>query len=154
MEKYTEFCSLIEEFLELFDELTAVEQKKLDAAVKNQVTFVEECMKKEQAFVLQLRGLEQRRESQQEALGMKALTFREILEKVPSEVQEKLQPLFQELSKKVRDFQSINENAKDAITINLHKIQGAMKSTPEKNQFYSASGQKSPEENHFTNRSV
>lgn len=154
MEKYTEFRSLIKEFLELFDALTSVEQKKLDAAVKNQVTFVEECMKKEQAFVLQLRGLEQRRESQQEALGMKDLTFREMLEKVPSEVQEELQPLFQELSKKVRDFQSINENAKDAITINLHKIQGAMQSAPEKNQFYSASGQKSSEENHFTNRSV
>lgn len=154
MEKYKEFGSLIQEFSELFDDLIAVEQKKLDAVVENKVTFVEECMKKEQAFVLQLRGLEQRRESQQEALGMKGLTFREILEKVPTEVQEDLQPLFQELSKKVQEFQSINENAKDAITVNLHKIQSAMRPDSEKNAFYSASGAKRSEENHFTNRSV
>lgn len=154
LEKYQEYSSLMEEFLALFDSLISVEQKKLDAAIENQVSFVEECMKKEQAFVLRLRGLEQHRESLQEAMGMKDLTFRELLEKVPAEVKEDLEPKFQELSRKVTAFQNINENAKDAIMVNLHNIQTAMESGTEKNQLYSSSGEKTPEERHFTNRSV
>ena len=80
-------------------------------------------MKKEQAFVLRLRGLEQQRDSLQRKLKMKDLKFREILSRVPDEVKEELTPLFQELSEKVRIFQSINASAQDAISVNLHKIQ-------------------------------
>ena len=46
----------------LFRSLTTVEQQKLDAAVANDLSILEDCMKKEQAFVLRLRGLEQQRD--------------------------------------------------------------------------------------------
>lgn len=152
MEKYLDFISLIKEFIQLFDALISVEQQKLDAAVSNQVSFVEECMKKEQAFVLRLRGLEKRRESLQESMDMKDLTFSRILEKAPSEAKEQLSPLFQQLSQRVRDFQNVNESAKDAIQLNLYKLQSAMQTSSPKNNFYSASGEKASEETHFTNR--
>ncbi|HIX28262.1 MAG TPA: flagellar protein FlgN [Candidatus Blautia stercoravium] len=152
MEKYLDFISLIKEFIQLFDALISVEQQKLDAAVSNQVSFVEECMKKEQAFVLRLRGLEKRRESLQENMDMKDFTFSRILEKAPPEAKEQLSPLFQQLSQRVRDFQNVNESAKDAIQLNLYKLQSAIQTSSQKNNFYSASGEKVSEETHFTNR--
>ena len=81
MGEFSNFSKLIEEFIEFFEELIPVEQEKLDAAVKNRVSFVEECMHKEQAAVLRLRGLEQKREKEQERLNLAGCTFRQILEK-------------------------------------------------------------------------
>ena len=63
MNDFTDFKKIIEELIALFDHLIPIEQEKLDAAIKNRVTFVEDCMHKEQAAVLQLRGLEQKREA-------------------------------------------------------------------------------------------
>ena len=56
MNDFTDFKKIIEELIALFDHLIPIEQEKLDAAIKNRVTFVEDCMHKEQAAVLQLRG--------------------------------------------------------------------------------------------------
>ena len=154
MENYVDFISLIKELIELFDALIAVEQKKLDSVVNNNISVVEECMKKEQAFVLRLRGLEQQRESIQTAMGMQGMAFREILSKVPQEISDELAPLFQELSEKVRAFQSVNDNAKDAIQVNLYQIQSVLDPSFEGTRFYSSSRAKAPEETHFTNRFV
>ena len=79
MNDFTDYGKIIEEFITLFDNLIPIEQEKLDAAVKNQVTFIEDCMHREQAAVLQLRGLEQKREAEQRRLGMEGYSFRQIL---------------------------------------------------------------------------
>lgn len=155
MEKYSEFNTLIKDFIELFDNLIDVEQKKLDAVIADNIAEVEESIKKEQAVILRLRGLEHQRESTQDSMGMKDLTFREILEQVPEDVSETLTPLFQELTQKVRTFQSINDNAKDAVNVKLHHIQSILNPSNAGSKVYSASGEGSPsEETHFTNRFV
>lgn len=155
MKDYSQFIEVIKDFNELFDALLPLEQKKLDAAVKNQVSFVEECINKEQAAVLRLRGLEQRREQVQKALGLEDLTFRQILEEVPEEVNLVLKPLFDTLSQQVRTFQSITESSKDIIEVNLHNIQQAMKNPAVGEGIYSPQGApKDSKETHFTNRSV
>ena len=41
MENYVNFISLIKELIELFDALIAVEQKKLDSVVNNNISVVE-----------------------------------------------------------------------------------------------------------------
>ena len=71
MDHYTEFISLIHDFIDLFRSLTTVEQQKLDAAVANDLSILEDCMKKEQAFVLRLRGLEQQPSEKVEDEGFK-----------------------------------------------------------------------------------
>lgn len=155
MEKYSEFHALIKDFIELFDTLIDVEQKKLDAVIANDIAKVEESIKKEQAVILQLRGLEHHRESAQDAMDMKDLTFREILEQAPEDVSKALTPMFQELTKKVHTFRSINDNAKDAINVKLHHIQSMLNPSAAGSKVYSASGTgSSSEETHFTNRFV
>lgn len=154
MDHYTSFISLIKEFLDLFQSFTVVEQQKLDAAVANDLSLLEDCMKKEQAFVLRLKGLEQQRDTLQAKMDMKDLSFREILSEVPPETERELSPLFQELSEKVRTFQSIHASAQDAIRVNLHKIQSILNHGQPESAVYSSSGSNRPEETHFTNRFV
>ena len=157
MNDFTDYGKIIEEFITLFDNLIPIEQEKLDAAVKNQVTFIEDCMHREQAAVLQLRGLEQKREAEQRRLGMEGYSFRQILEHVPAETDALLRPLFDQLSDGVRSFQSVSASAKDIIEVNLHVIQSALASEGPGKDTYSASGQKKDttnNKNHFTSRSV
>lgn len=111
MGEFSNYIKIIEEFIDFFDSLIPIEQEKLDAAIKNRVSFVEECMHKEQAAVLRLRGLEQKREKEQESLGMKDYTFRQILEKVPEDIYSVLKPLFDRMSEQVTQFQSISDSA-------------------------------------------
>ena len=101
MNEFSDFIKLIEEFICFFDELIPLEQEKLDAAVKNRVSFIEECMHKEQAAILRLRGLEQKRDKTQEKLGIKDYTFRQILENAPEDVSSVLKPLFDQMSEQV-----------------------------------------------------
>lgn len=155
MGEFSNFVKLIEEFIDFFEELISVEQDKLDAAVKNRVSFVEECMHKEQAAVLRLRGLDQKREKEQERLGMAGYTFRQILKDAPEETAAVLKPLFDRLSEQVRMLQSITDNSKDIIEVNLHTIQSALAANTPGKDTYSASGKKNNNNNnHFTSRSV
>lgn len=156
MNEYSDFIKLMEDFIAFFDDLTAIEQEKLNAAVNNRVSFVEECMHKEQAAVLRLRGFEQKREKEQEKLGMKDCTFRQILEKSPDDVSSVLKPLFDRMSEQIRILQSINDNTKDIIEVNLHMIQSSLAGRRPGKETYSASGKKIDNEkpNHFTSRSV
>lgn len=126
MSEWSSFAEIIKEFIQLFDALISVEQTKLDSAVANKVSFVEECMNKEQAAILKLRGLENKREAEQARLGAEGLTFRQILANVSEEDSLILKPLFEELSGKVQDFQSISSSAREMIELNLHNIRGAL----------------------------
>ena len=154
MNDFTAFTKVIEEFITLFDHLISIEQEKLDAAVKNRVTFVEDCM--EQAAVLQLRGLEQKRETEQKRLGMEGFTFRRILEEAPSETAASLKPLFDQLSERVTAFRSVSDSAKNIIEVNLHVIQRALVAEGPGKATYSAAGQKKNDNkrNNFTSRSI
>lgn len=156
MKDFSDFIAVIQELIALFEGLIPVEQEKLDAAIKNRVSFVEECMHKEQAFILQLKGLEQRREAQQKLLGMEDHTFRQILEEVPEETAVVLTPLFNRLGAQIRQFQSINASAKDIMEVNLHVIHSALAKQAVEKETYSASGEKKDtrEGKHFTSRSV
>lgn len=156
MNEFTGFIKLIEEFIRFFDGLIPLEQEKLDAALKNRVSIIEDCMHKEQAAVLRLRGLEQKREKEQERLGMKDFTFRQILEKAPDNVSSVLKPLFDQMSEQIRTLQSISDNSKDAIEVNLHMIQMSLAGNSPGRETYSASGKKTDNDkpNHFTSRTV
>lgn len=156
MNDFTAFTKIIEELITLFDHLIPIEQEKLDAAVKNRVSFVEDCMHKEQAAVLQLRGLEQKRESEQKRLGLEGYTFRQILECAPEDAAAALNPLFDRLAEQVRTFQSVSASARDIIEVNLHVIQRALAAEAPGKATYSAAGQKKDDNkrNHFTSRSI
>lgn len=155
MNDFSAFIEIIKDFIQLFTTLNTVEQEKLDAAVKNRVSFVEDCMKKEQAAVLRMRGLEQKREAAQKELHMEGMKFREILEHVPEDVEEVLRPLFDRLSEQVHTFQSLNDNARDIIEVNLHVIQSAMASQSGNSERYSPTGDTINDTmTHFTSRSV
>lgn len=93
MADMTKFADLIRQFAELFDRLIPLEQEKLDIVKQNQVSALEDIIKREQAEIMTLRGLDQKRERLQKELGFPDMTFSEILERVSGDEKTELQKL-------------------------------------------------------------
>lgn len=157
MSEFSAFASLMNDFIEFFDTLIPIEQEKLDAAVHNRVSQVEDSMHKEQAAIMRLKGLELKREAEQKRLGLEGCTFQQILNKVSSDDAAILRPLFNAMNDKVRIVQSLSGNIKDAIEVNLYTIEAALaKKDQAGSSTYSASGKKNenPASKHFSSRSI
>lgn len=116
------FISTIKDLIELFQRLAIIEENKIEASSKNRISFIEECIKEEQAGVLQLRGLDKKREDAQKNMGYANYSFKDILNQVSKEEQEILQPLFIELEQLVSRFKYASKSAQQIIELNLNQI--------------------------------
>lgn len=157
MADLTGFAELMKQLIELFDRMIPLEQEKLNVVKQNQVSALEELIKKEQAEIMALRGLDQKREKQQKELGFENMAFREILERLPQEQHEEFQELFDSLGARVKDFQSITESSRAIMEVNLHAINKmvAQKAYGSANvRTYEDDGSVRPETAHFTDRRI
>ena len=131
-----------------------LEQSKLDAVSQNQITQLEEIIKKEQAEIMALRGLDQKREKLQAELGFKDLTFQEILKQLPEEQQMETKRLFDELASRVKSFQTITESSKTMMEVNLHAINQMIARQTGGTQTYGEDGSVQTGTPHFTDRRI
>lgn len=120
MDKYEVFIAIIKELIEIVNILISVEQDKLYTMLNKKLPLIELCIKKEEACLLRLRGIEQRREEEQKRLGLANHSFQEILNDIPEEAKLVLKPLFEEFSSQIRVLYSIVDSEKDLITVNCH----------------------------------
>ncbi len=155
MHNLREFTEVIHRYIEVFDRLIPLEQKKLDVVKQNRVSQLEEIGGKEQAEALAMRGLEQKREKAQEALGFQGLSFQEILEKLPAEQKQAMKELFNELAERVRVFQELADNSRTIMEVNLHAINKMIAEQKQgKGQTYSEDGSVKQREIHFTDTRI
>ena len=147
----TETCMFLKD-------ITAVEKEKMEAAMKNNVLILEECIKKEQALVMRSRGLDQKRQSIQKAMGAEQLTLKQIVEGASAETKALLLPLYQEMAAALEEYKGVYEGAKTAIEVNLHRInrglEGLTGKPAEADTVYSGHGEKVEKPRTFPSRRV
>lgn len=148
------FQELIEQFIALFDRMIPLEQSKLEVVSRNQVARLEEIIKKEQAKIMTLRGLDQKRERMQEDLGWKDLSFQEILKQLSEEQRPKVKQLFDELASRVTAFQSVTESSRTLMEVNLHTINQILAKHTRGAQTYGEDGSVKTGPAHFTDRRI
>lgn len=147
------FEQVIRDLISLFEDFLPLEQEKLKAAQENKVTALEDCMVREQAIVLKIRGLEKKRETVQRELGWEGKTFRQIIELVPQEKRQEFRKLFQQLEQSISTFQATNDSALDIITLNLKQIERTIKSKDPEG-LYTQDGGSMRQDRPLTNRKV
>lgn len=116
------FEKIVWDLIALFDEFQPLEEEKLEAAKAQDISKVEDCMNREQAMSLKLRGLDNKREAIQKEYGWEGMTFRQILEVISPEQRGRFQPIFDEVENKMTLFQSTNESALEIISLHLRRI--------------------------------
>lgn len=117
-----DFIDIINEFIIFFESLKDIEQEKFNAVTAKNFSQIDECMKKEQAAILKLKGLDKKREQIQEKLSFKDKSFREIISLVPDKNKPVLSELFNKLDSNVKSYKSISDAAKETLELNIHNI--------------------------------
>jgi len=135
------FCKLIEETITLFDELLGLELKKVDAMSENDVTLLDQYMNDEQVYLLQMRGIDYKREKMQEQLGASGLTFRQMIDQFEAPEKERLIPLYEKLSSKAAELKEAISNTKRFINLHLNSISALLEKL-EGQSTYNKSGEK------------
>lgn len=127
MYKLDDFLDLLEKLVLLFDDLTEIEQTKLEAVTKKDIDTLNDCMKEEQAYLLQFRGLDKKRESIQKDLGFENMKFSQIITNMKDkQYQEEFQELYDALTETMDYYQKIHSNAKSIIEVKLMGINRAL----------------------------
>lgn len=159
MKNIDKFKVVIQEMIEFFEQFQALEKAKLEAVSRNDILYLEECMKKEQAEILVLRGLERKQIEVQKELGFENATFREIIDLVPVEQKAELEAMYKQLSNSIDIFKSTTEGIKKSIELNLYAIENALNKMVENKKHSNGKealdGSNEPKKNHsFTSKKV
>lgn len=122
-ETLEKFAAVIRELTDTAGHIAGIEENKAAAASEKRHELLDTFIQDEQAQILKLRGLEQRRLRLADSLGWKSLTFRQILEKAEPAQQTLLQPLFLELEHQLKRLENARGNAEQIISTRLHEMQ-------------------------------
>ena len=150
-----ELLKILEDTTRFLQELSIVEEEKFQAAMKNHILTLEDCIKKEQALVLRSKGLDLKRAAVQKAMGAETLTLKQIIETVDGEEKASLQAAFTELEKALTRYQEIYHRAKTAIEVKLHHVNTQLEQLQGTSPSYSEQGTKQrPAPGSFTSRKI
>ncbi len=145
------FKKVLEELTELFVELAAIAQVKLESVTSGRVATLEECMTKEQALSMKLRGLDLKREEAQRELSFQDMSFSKILERLNDKDREYIVPVFDGLSRSIQLYQQINEDVTELIKLKRRMID---KSLNKQGYIYESDGENSSLDGQLTNTTV
>lgn len=123
---FDEFAEVMKQLIETVDILTQMEVQKAHAAANSQHNLIAGFLNPEQAQILKLRGLEQKRIRLAQALGWEGLTFRQILEQLESSRKECLSPLFAQLETGVKRLTDTRTSADRVIQLRLRELEAAI----------------------------
>jgi len=159
MENINKFIGVIREMADFFDEFQLLEKEKLEAVTNNNIRKLEECMRKEQAEILILRGLEKKQTEIQKVLGYEGRTFKEIIGLIPETNKDELETIYFRLSDSLERFTGTTESVKKAIDANLHIIDNMLgemvNSKKQSNGREAVDGNKTKKSNYsFTSKKV
>lgn len=97
--------------LEFYEKFLDFETEKHEILEQGKLDRLDECMNREQAFVLKARGLEQERAGLMQRAPLPKARFREIIPQFPSERREQIQALYEKLSSVLTDLKETNRQS-------------------------------------------
>lgn len=123
MNNYKEIKAVIDEYIQLMDKMILFEKEKLEVLSRKDMDLLNKYMKEEQVFLLQLRGLDQKREAAQAKCGLVGLSYKQIIQQMDGPEGTEMQESYQILSSKTNEFKQIIGTIKSIIEVKSHIIE-------------------------------
>lgn len=120
MEAYLDFLT---ELGALFTQLTDLEREKMTAVQAGDLDQLNSCIRREQALSLSLRGMDRKRETMLEELGMTGVNLRQLPDRCPPQLQARAQAVTEDLRRRYEVLNSSRESARTMLECNLHKLE-------------------------------
>ena len=116
----------MEEYSAAFDVLVDFEQRKFAAVKAKDLEIIDEYLKEEQAYLLQLRGFDSKRDELLKANGYDGYTFRQIIDESEGEERAELENLYITVSQKLDRFKKLMQTIDSYIDLQLFSVEGAI----------------------------
>ena len=118
-----ELLPVLVRLADVLKRLNRAEVEKAAAASQGHHQLLDPILTEEQALILELRGLEQRRLSVLKAAGLEQATVSQLLEQEDNEGKERLSPVFEELTQAAGRLRETKESADRILNVRLRQIQ-------------------------------
>ncbi|MGP1570472.1 MAG: flagellar protein FlgN [Eubacteriales bacterium] len=126
MAVFEEVKNQMQEYSQTFDVLLEFEQRKFEAVKEKDLDVIDEYLKEEQAYLLQLRGFDQKREALLKANGYSGYTFRQIINEADGEEKADLENLYTEIEQKIDRFKKLMKTIDSYIDLQLFSVESAI----------------------------
>ena len=120
---WTDYLKLLGQLTKTVGQLADIEQRKAAAASRGDVDGVDECMRQEQVMSLSLRGVEQKREAMLDALGLRGVPLRDLVEHSPDGLEVETRKAAEELRRQYDLFLSASSVARNTLEVNLRAME-------------------------------
>ena len=121
-----QFVQVLKQLIEAVTVLAGQEEQMAQAAALSQHHLISGFLNQEQAQLLKLRGLEQKRLRLASLMGWEDLTFQQILEQAETEQVSLLSPLFTYLNRQIKRLLSARDSADKAIRLRMRELDAAI----------------------------
>ena len=129
--RWREYLKLLEGLGRTMDQLAEIERKKTEAVSSSNLNAVEDCMTREQALSLSLRGFEQRRTAMLSKLGIPDTSLSQLEQYSPEGLELETRRAVEDLRRQYEMFQSAASVARNTLECNLRVIE-RMRASQEK----------------------
>lgn len=120
---WQEYLKLLDGLSKTLEKLTQVEREKNEAAAAGNLLAVEDCMKREQALSMSLRGYDQRRDAMLASLGLTGVKLNDLERHCPEELQMEAKAAAEELRRQYALFKTASDVVRNTLEINLRAIE-------------------------------
>lgn len=124
--EYTEYVQLLRELGQTLQRLTALQPEKMAAVRAHDLDQLNECMKREQAGALALRGLEQKRSKLAAALGVAEVPIRQLPQRCPQECRSAMAEAVEALLRQGQELRSAQNAARTVVEGDLRRVNGEL----------------------------
>lgn len=141
MEKETSdrLISFLEGMLPFYRKFLEVETNKYQDLAAGKLDSLNAHVRREEAFVLKARGMEQERQRLLEEAGLGGKTFRESIPSFPAEEKDRLEKLYRDLSGTVGQIRAVNSKNSSLTRLKLGQISqilSRLENNPELKRIY------------------
>lgn len=127
--------------------LTDLQPEKIKAVKAHDLEALDVCMKQEQAISLNLRGMEQKREKLETALGIVGVSLRQLSQHCPAAERSRVQQEVEETLRQREELRSAQTAARTVIERDLRNVNQELERrgiAPEMDEHYQAAGNLPP----------
>lgn len=121
-EYYCAYLDLLNTLTEKLQELSQLAKQKAEIARCDDLQALDAVMRQEQAFALSFRGLEQKKDTIAQKLGLETVSLSSLADHFPSDLQLRARKTVDALRSQYEVYRFAAEVARNTIECNLHEI--------------------------------
>ena len=122
-QRFLAYLDLLSQLSGHLERLTQLSQQKAEAVRRDDLLALDEALKQEQVLTRALRGLEQKRLSLLDQLGLKGVPLNELERHYPDLLQLQARQVIDALQRSYQVYRSASQAARNTLECSLHEIE-------------------------------